>query len=66
MILDRSWLFARRLLLRTGDALYRNLSLCQGGPAWESHFRKVDLDRGLTCAGYGSYLVAQRLSISDG
>ncbi len=37
-------MFARRLLLRTGDALYRNLSLCQGGPAWESHFRKVDLE----------------------
>jgi hypothetical protein len=21
------------------------LSLCQGGPAWESHFQKVDLER---------------------
>src|SRR5215813_765738 len=33
-----SWLFVRRLILQTGDALYRNLGLRQGGPAWESHF----------------------------
>jgi len=51
-MLNRFRSLARPLLLRTGDALYPDFSVCQGVRVWEFIFGKWTWNRGLTCVPY--------------
>jgi hypothetical protein len=51
-MLNRSRSLARPLLLRTGDALYPNFTVCQGVRAWEFIFGNWIWKHGLTCVPY--------------